>query len=429
MSGRFRQFCASARRLAAARWLPLGAALLVAAGSAVAWLLWPDPDLAAAERALERRDYATASAHLEECAKRWPRDPRVLFLAASTARRAGLYPQAEEHLRACQRLQGPTDAIALERALIRVQQGDPAVEPYLKTRAERGDPDTLLIWETLIQVYVQSHRFFEALDLLDRYLERRPDDVHVLLGRGFVRERLFQYPDALKDYRLAVAAAPDDARARRRLAETLLVLGPPEEAVAEFTDLHRRQPDDADVRLGLARAHRQLGHNDEARQLLDAILVEHPEHAGALTERGRLALDEGDLARAEEWLRAAVARAPYERQALYNLYQCVQRRGPEAEARACRARFDRVDADMKRLDAISQAVLERPRDPALRCEGGEIFLRNGEEQAGLTWLNLAIRLDPNYRPAQQALAAYREQRTRRQGDQGTKGQGTTGMNQ
>jgi tetratricopeptide (TPR) repeat protein len=400
------------RRLAAARWLLLAMALVLVAGGALAWLLWPDPDLTAAGRALDCRDYAAAYPRLTECLKRRPRDCRLLFLAARTARRAGLYPQAEEHLRVCQHLEGPTDAIALERALLRAQQGDLEIEPYLQGRAQQGDPDTLVIWETLIQVYIQTHRLFDALDLLNRYLERRPDDVDVLLGRGFVRERLFEYPDALKDYRRAVAIAPDNDRARRRLAETLLVLGPPEEAVEQFTLLRQRQPGDADVQLGLARAHRQLGHDDQARPLLDALLVEYPQHVGALTERGRLALDEGDLGRAEDWLRTAVAHAPYDRPALYNLYQCVQRRGPEEEARVCRARFDRVDADLKRLDTISQAVLERPRDPALRCEGGEIFLRNGQEEEGLLWLNMALRLDPDYHPAHQALAAYRERVTR-----------------
>ena len=58
-----------------------------------------------------------------------------------------------------------------------------------------------------------------------------------------------------------------------------------------------------------------------------------------------------------------------------------------------------------------------------------LLLAVAQEEVGLIWLNLALRMDPNYRPAQQALAAYREQRTRRQADQVTEGQGTTGINQ
>jgi predicted Zn-dependent protease len=407
MIDRFRQLCGALRRLPATRWALLGVGLLLVGGGLAGWLLRPDPHLAAAERALQRREYAEAYAHMRECLKRWPDDPRTLFLAARTARRAALYEQAEEHLRACHRLQkGATDALALERALIRAQQGDPEVEPYLKARVEQGDPDTLLIWEVLIQQYLETFRLYDTLQLLDRYLERRPDDVYGLLGRGFVRERLFQCTDALIDYRRAVEVDPHNDKARLRLAETLLITGPPGEAAEHFTALQPRQPGNPAVLLGLARARRQLGQTDEARQLFDALLAEHPQDVGALTERGLLALDEGDLTRAEDWLRQAVAHAPSDRQALYHLYQCLQRRGSDAEVRECRARLDQVDAEMKRVDQLTQAVLRRPRDPSLRAEVGAILLRHGEEQKGLLWLHGALCLDPGHCPAHQALAGY-----------------------
>jgi Tfp pilus assembly protein PilF len=53
-------------------------------------------------------------------------------------------------------------------------------------------------------------------------------------------------------------------------------------------------------------------------------------------------------------------------------------------------------------------VLKSPRDPALRVEAAAIFLRSGEEQEGLRWLDMALHLDGGYRPAHQALADYFE---------------------
>jgi len=397
------------------RWVLFGVVLVLGVGSLLGWYFQPDPHLVAAEQELQHRNYAKAYAHLQECLKRRPHAPHLLFLAARTARRAALYDQFEKHLRDCQRLQGETDAIVLEKMLARAQQGDFDVEAYLKARAEGGDPDTLLIWEVLIQQYVQNFRLWEALDLLNRYLERRPDDVASLLGRGFVYERLFEYSNALRDYRRAIELAPEDDNVRQRLAETLLIAGPPTEAVEQFTLLHQRQPDNPDVLLGLARAQVLVGHNEEARQLLDELLAEHPRRAAVLAERGRLALAEGSFTQAEAWLRQAAALAPFDRQILYNLYQCVKRCGSETEIRKCRARLDQVDADLKRLDAVTQAVLQRPNDPALRCEAGIIFLRNGEEKEGLRWLDMALRLDPNYAPARRALADYfQRKRTRRE---------------
>jgi len=128
--------------------------------------------------------------------------------------------------------------------------------------------------------------------------------------------------------------------------------------------------------------------------------------AAILNERGRLALDEGEPAQAESWLRQAVARAPYDRQANYNLYQCLRQRGRANEANQCRAALERIDADLKRIDTVLRAVLKAPSDASLRSEAGVIFLRNGEPQKGLRWLALALQEDPGYLPAHQALAEY-----------------------
>jgi Tfp pilus assembly protein PilF len=407
MANGFRWLCVAVpRRWFASRRVWVVVALVLVVGGFVGWLLWPDPYLAAAERALERRDYVEASAILEEGLKRRPRDPRLLFLAARTARRASRYTQAQEYLRTCQRLQGPTDAIDLELALMRAQQGDPEVEQYLLTRVERGDPDTLLIWEVLIQQYLDTYQLFRARDCLDLYLERRPDDVQALLGRGFVWDRLFLYSAAVRDYRRVVQIEPQNDHARQRLAETLLITGPPEEAAEQFEELNRRHPDSADTRLGLARARRQCGQTGEAKQILDALLVEHPQILGALTERGVIAMDAGESARAEALLRQAVALAPADRMALHNLCQCLRLTGKEDEAAEFQGRLDRIDADLKHLGQLTKDALKAPHDPAPRCEAGLIFLRCGEEQEGVRWLQMALHEAPAYQPAHQALADY-----------------------
>ncbi|HEY7310541.1 MAG TPA: tetratricopeptide repeat protein [Gemmataceae bacterium] len=394
------------RRLFSVRWgLPLLG--LTAAGIALAvWYFRPDPRQAAAEEALQRRDYAGAYTLLQGCLQRRPDDARLQFLAGRTARRAGLYEEAAKHLRACQRIQGETPALTLEHALMRGQRGERQVEPYLQSRVAAGDPDTLLIWEVLIQMYLDDYRLFEARDCLDRYLERRPDDVVALLGRGHIWELLQHYPEAVRDYQRAVRAEPENDRARLRLAGALQITGPPQEAAEQFEWLRSHRPDDPVVRLGLARAWRQLGRLDEARQLLDDLLSDDARHVGALTERGRLALEEREPQRAAVWLRRAVELAPHNREALYNLSRCLQLTGPDAEARDCQTRFERADADLKSLAQLTKEVLRSPRDTTLRCKVGVILLNNGEEQEGVRWLQRVLREAPSYRPAHQALADY-----------------------
>lgn len=388
------------------RWL-LPSVGIAALGIALTlWYFRPDPRLSLAEQASQRHDYAAAYALYQQCLARRPDDAPLQLLAGRTARRAGLFEQANQHLLAYRRLKGDNKSLALEWSLLRLQRGDGEVESYLKARADAGDADAPLIWEALSQYYLDSYRLVEARDCLDRYLERYPNDVSALLGRGFLWERLLHFPEAVRDYQCAVRAEPDNERAHLRLAECLQITGPPQEAEEQFQWLHQRRPNDVKVRLGLARAWRQMGRMEEARQMLDALVSEQPQHAGILTERGRLAREEGHPHQAAEWLRRAVALAPHDREALYNLCQCLESSGSEDEVRCYKQRFERADADLKRLGQLTKDVLREPQNPALRCEGGLIFLHNGEEEEGVRWLQHALHLDPGYRPAHEALADY-----------------------
>jgi predicted Zn-dependent protease len=203
-----------------------------------------------------------------------------------------------------------------------------------------------------------------------------------------------------------VQVEPENDRARARLAETLGILGPPEEAAELFEQLRQRHPDSLPARLGLARVWRQMGRMEAARQLLDNLLTEQPRHPGILLECGRIALEEGEIEQAAVWLRQAAALAPSDRETLYNLSRCLQRSGKDAEAHEYQIRFERADADLKRLAQLTKDVLRDPHNPALRCEAGVLFLRNGEEQEGVRWLQGLLREFPSYRPAHEALTDY-----------------------
>jgi tetratricopeptide (TPR) repeat protein len=397
-------FSAIASNRRARVWLTLGFAVTALAVALGVWYFRPDPRLAEAERALQRHDYAAAYALYQSCLKRNPDDASLLLLTGRTARRAGLFEQASKHLNAYRRLKGENPSLTLEWSLLRLQRGDAQVESYLQERAAAGGDDALLVWEVLAQYYLDAYRLIDARDCLDHYLEQRPNDVKALMGRAFIWDRLQHYADAVRDYRRAVELDPDNDRARFRLAENLLITGPPQDAVEQFERLRERNPEDVKARLGLARAWRSVGRIDEARQLLDELLRQDPQNVGALTERGRLALEEGQASQGADWLRRAVALAPHNREALFNLWNCLQRCGSEEEARRCRLRFERADADLKRLGQLTKEVLRDPRNPQLRYEGGMIFLNNGEEEEGVRWLHQCLRLDPNHRDAHRALA-------------------------
>jgi len=404
-------------------WLAWPGLLLGALGWLGCWYIRVEGHLTAAEAAARRHDDEEARQHLEAYLATWPNSARARLLAARTARRLHRYEEAEEHLRIYRQAGGDAASITLERMLAALQRGEAEMEPVLRARAEGGDEQALTILEVLIQFYLDTYRLHQALECLNQYLAQRPNDLHALLGRAFVWERFFYLADALQDYRRAVQHHPDSDAARLRLGRALLTAGTPQEALVQFQHLQDRHPDRLAVGLGLAQSRRQLGQNDEARRLLDALLGER-EEADLLTERGQLALDEGELDRAETWLRRAVRLAPHDRQANYALYRCLLRQGRK-EADEWRTRVARIDANLRRLDQLTRAVLKAPNDASLRCQVGLLFLENGEEREGVRWLTQALRLDPHCEAARRALADYARQGQRsgvRSQESGVRGQ-------
>src|SRR5262249_42226540 len=132
----------------------------------VGWSLWAEYHFQAARRELatlrdlDRRVLTRVRAHLALCLEVWPRSAETHFLAARTARRAGAYGAAEQHLTQCQQLQWPAEAVTLERAMLSAQLGElaPAVEEYLLSGISKQDPDVLLILEALTQGYLMTYR-------------------------------------------------------------------------------------------------------------------------------------------------------------------------------------------------------------------------------------------------------------------------------
>jgi tetratricopeptide (TPR) repeat protein len=385
--------------------------VLVALFGVVDWMgsrrLQAERHLRAAQQAAERRDFAQAREHLAVCLQIMPDNGRVHFLAAQTARRAGDLDLAQEHLRACRRLGFESQAVELEWALLAAKRGHFAEqEALLWSLVEQDHPDMLLILEVLIDGYIQHYRMPRALRCLDLYLERESEDVQAWLGRGWVCERLFYWTDVVQSYRRAANLDPANEPARLRLAKALLITGPPDKAAEEFETLHQKRPDDTEVLLGLARCRRQQGRLEDADRLLDELTSRHPQDGAVLKERGRLAIDAGDAAGAETWLRKAVARSPHDREARYDLYQCLQQQGKEKEAQESLSIFQRLDADLKRIDWLTQQMQKTPYDLELYHEAGVLCLRNGSAEEGVRWLRLALQYDPRHRPSHLALADY-----------------------
>ncbi len=384
--------------------------LVTAFGVAVAGLYaWGEYHLRQAQAATARQDYRLAYQHLTQALRLQPHSIAILLRAARSARRAGLLEEANQHLETCQRLQGGvTDPIRLERGLLRAQEGDwMEVEDYLRHHIEQDHPDKAVILEALLQGYMKTAQFDRGRTVLRQLLELQADNVYGLYWRGRMQEQLNDENVAIADYRRVLERVPWYDDARKRLAD-LLIARNPREALSHLHALHDQHSGDPALLLSLAACWKALGDPRQAARVLDELLVENSEHVRGLIARGELAVQNGDAANGEKWLRKAILLEPVNEDAHFQLYQCLlQQSGRIEEARK------RVRADLTRLNEIAFSEKERAlRDPALSCEMGQLLLKGNQADEALKWLYNALEVQPDYRPAHQTLLEFYEKKGR-----------------
>jgi len=319
--------------------------------------------LAAAERALDQRDFSEAKSRLDKCLALRPDDPTVFLLLARTARRAEKYEEAASQLTVA-RGKFPTDAsLDRERFLLRMQQqGDwSEVEAALSECLARGDAADPLTLEAaiigglkpLLFAYAQIEtlpggkafpfllKVQQSTELWLRLRPNRPDQAQGLTWRGLTHAYANDKPKSLADFRAALELDPNHHDAQFQLAMSIFQESPLA-AAGHLERLLQNDPDDDPVKYSLALIYRNTGRPNDARRLLDEILVTQPDNLMALIERGSLAIDERQFDVAERHLLHAIALSPENPQANFVFAAYLRAAGRLAEAETYHKRFLRI---------------------------------------------------------------------------------------
>jgi tetratricopeptide (TPR) repeat protein len=383
------------------------AVILLGVGLAGAHL-WALHHYRAARAELERYHTATARLHLEACLTVWPRSPDALLLAARAARRSDAFDAAEDFLGRAEKAGAGEEGLLLERLLLRAQRGEvDEVRPFCRALLDGDGPDAPLALEALARGLARTYRLKEAEGALDRWRKLQPDNAQEAFLRGTLYDQTDRRTDALAAFRRALQIDPEQDEARLRLIGVLFLNGLYAEAVSHLEYLRVRLPGNPLVPVQLARCRAWLDRRPEAVELLDGALARWPHFAPALAERGKLALEAGQLERAEAWLGEAVRRAPDNYQAWSQYQRCLQGLGKADEAARVEERLRLMQKDIARLHEIMSGEMQRaPHSAALHTEAGRIWLRAGAAAEGLRWLHSALKEAPDYAPAHQALADF-----------------------
>jgi tetratricopeptide (TPR) repeat protein len=199
---------------------------------------------------------------------------------------------------------------AIAAALEAKRSGDNDGAMVNLVRARKFVPDDPeLLFDFGVQA--ESMRLYkDAEEALNQALKLRPSDAKTIYALGHVEldeQKMAQAEAHLREY---LKLEPEDASAHYGLGKLLHMLARDEEARAELRRSVELQPAQTESYYELGSVELDLQHNEQAMALFQKVLERNPTHGGALAGMGIVAYREKDYAKAETWLKAALANAP-----------------------------------------------------------------------------------------------------------------------
>jgi tetratricopeptide (TPR) repeat protein len=362
-----------------------------------------DPDDFALLRALAEMhdragDPAEAEAVLLEAVEARPDDPRPLLVVSQYRERrgdlAGALEAAEQALAI--RPDAVVSRVRKAELLIALGMAEDDPQPTAQGRAIvnallGGDPNLPEALYVQARLQIVEQKYEEAIQSLSRALDRRADwpEAHTLLGRALALNGDLR--GARSSFARALELDPGLLDAQRGLARIQADLGEYEQAVEVGRRALHAKPDDLALQLAVAQSLLRLGKPEEALAQLQQIpFAQHD--AQTIYALGRIELARGELERARPALERAHALDPTRYEVLDALLELDGREG-------------RLDESAARIQAAVQAAPDRSRLQQLRAE---VAQRRGDTGAAEDAWRRAIELDPNDLGAYHGLVGFLE---------------------
>lgn len=276
---------------------------------------------------------------------------------------------------------------------------------------------------------VSARRNFDWLDPV-RFWEKTsaasPVSARARNNLGVSYERARRFPDAVREYELAVNLDPAEEGPYLNAADLLYKLGRGDEAERIYSEIYSKRPGSRRAALGLSRLLAERGRVEEALAVGLNLLKFHPGDAEGLNSAGVAYMMLGKGSEAEASFRAVLASDPGNEQAYYNLAAMHLRAGRNDLAAAAYEDLLRVSpghpdalnnlaimSDMsgdeaRALELFRKASAASPDYAPAVFNLGEIYYRKKMYLEALSEYTKALSIDPKH-----ASARRRAEETRR----------------
>ncbi len=369
-----------------------------------------------ARQAIRDRDADKALAWLANAESLTRRDPEIEFLKARAYRRQGELDKTRSSLVRALELGFPVERVEREQWLALAQAGQlKEAEPHLAKLLMDPQGDEAEICEAYVTGYIRSHRIDDAFPLVRSWAADSPDDPLPPLTEGKLWIELGNTKEAERPLMHALDLNPECHEAAYYLANVYL----DDLRTKEALELYQRcaanmsDPQDRDrARIGQAHCHRALADPEQGRKILAEMLKENPANRDALIELGRTESDLGRYPEALAALEKGDARNHHDIEVRYAWAGALRSAGRIEEARKEFEKIGGAQAALARTPNLMDRIRENPGDVEARYEAGEVFLKYGDPEKGITWLQSVLDYEPGHGPAKTLLAEYYARRAK-----------------
>ncbi len=370
------------------------------------------PYVAEAEIRMKVNQIKEALAVLDKAIKIDPTYRDAYLLAGAIMANLGRDREAVGYLRTAVKLDPAKEDAVLElvNSLLRLYEYEESVN-VLKELI-RLKPDSAAGYYYLGKTYSQMKLFREALGYYKQALELRPDFFQAAVDQAVSLEALGEFDQAIAAYRKLVdetenrapilnhlvqlliqqrryedalfylhklsAMGLDSAEVQRKIGLIDLELGRYDEAIAVFTAMLNREPDNHQLRFYLASAFEDKGALDQAKAEFMRIPADSGVYVEALGHLAFILKEQGDAAGAVRLLQNGIAASP-NRLELYLTLATL---------------YDALDRDQDGLELLLGAEARFKDDPRFQFRLGVLDDKLGKRQESIQRMKRVIELNP-----------------------------------